>query len=63
MSAPRKYPWEQWFARKRLRLVKGQQYDCQPHSMAQQVRNAAYDYGVRVSIQIIGDVVLVTIGD
>ena len=36
-----RYPWGRWLKRKRLVLVKGRDFDCQPHSMAQQVRNAA----------------------
>ncbi len=55
------YPWDDWFARKKpFVLKKGIDYKCQPHSMAQQVRNAALTRGVQVSIQIQGKILVVT---
>ena len=55
-----RHPWDSWFNRKRFRLEKGVDYTCMPHSMAQQVRNAAFVRNVKVSIAIEGDVVVVT---
>ena len=48
-----KYPWDKWMARKTpLRLTRGVDYDCQPHSMAQQFRNAANRDGLSISVSI-----------
>ena len=56
------YPWHRWLRRRSLlRLVRGEDYACQPHSMAQQVRNAAVREGVGVSVHIDGDVVAVLV--
>lgn len=55
------YPWGRWFAKSRIRLVRGKHFDCMPHSMAVQIRTAAPNYGVSVSIKIKEDVLLVTI--
>lgn len=47
------YPWDKWMNRKTpLKLVRGRDYHCQPHSMAQQCRNAAGRYGVSISVSI-----------
>ncbi len=55
-----RYPWERWLRRKtKLVLVYGTDYQCQPHSMAQQCRNAATRSGVRLSIHIDGDTITV----
>jgi hypothetical protein len=35
-----------------LKLVRGKDYHCQPHSMAQQCRNAAGRRGVSISVSI-----------
>lgn len=51
-----RHPWKQWLSRKRkFCLVKGKDYSCQTHSMAQQFRNLASKMNLRVSIQIRGD--------
>ena len=68
MVAPKKfgrrYPWETWFARKRFTLVRGRDYDCLTHGMAQTVRNAAASDKFRVKVrlevledEIVGEVV------
>lgn len=56
-----RYPWKRWFAphRRRLSLVRGTDYDCQPHSMAIQVRLHAPKFGRRVSVTIDEDTVTV----
>lgn len=46
------YPWSKWFGRKRFQLVRGKHYHCQPHSMSVQVRNAAANRGLWVSVRI-----------
>lgn len=60
MSATLKYPWKVWFKRKRYILLKGKHFHCQPHSMAQLVRNQAHRRNRRVSISIDGDEVTIT---
>lgn len=60
------YPWNDWFKRAEFTLertrgkVKGD-YDCMPHSMAQQIRTAASRYGKRVSIKFDEDRLTVTV--
>lgn len=57
----RKYPWDRWLRRRRLVLTRGVQFHCEPHGMAQQVRNAAAKRNKRVSININGSTVRVEI--
>ncbi len=59
MTKP-KYPWDNWFSRKQLRLVRGRDYTCMPHSMAQQIRNKATVVDKSVSIRIENEVLIVT---
>lgn len=59
-SPNRRYPWERWFSKRKFTLVKGRHYECQPHSMAQQVRSAASKYGCRVSIKLEGETITAT---
>ena len=47
-----KYPWDRWFRRKRFTLVKNKDYDCMTHSMAIQVRQAAWKREIQVSVRI-----------
>lgn len=49
-----KYPWTKWFAYtpRKLTLIKGKHFNCEPHGMAQQIRNKAAQYRVIVSIRI-----------
>ena len=49
------YPWKKWLSQTRLELVRGVDYECQPHSMAQQVRNVAHSRGVKVQHITISD--------
>ena len=49
------YPWEKWFAKNRFILFRGKQYNCQPHSMGVQIRNAAAKRNLSVSVYIDGD--------
>lgn len=36
----KRYPWEKWFKKRRkFTLVKGKDFNCQPHGMAQQIRS------------------------
>src|ERR1700681_2725127 len=36
-----KYPWEEWFERRRVVLMRGEDYRCSQSTMAQTIRNAA----------------------
>ena len=47
-----RYPWDKWFKRNKTVLVRGEDYECQPHSMGVQVRDAAAKRGLRVSVEI-----------
>lgn len=51
----RKYPWKEWFRKRRLQLVRGRDYDCSPGSFAQQLRNAASVYGIGISVETTED--------
>lgn len=68
------YPWNKWFSktrftvcRKKTTIIQGEtrvergDYDCMPHSMAQQIRTAASRYGKRVSIKFDEDRLTVTV--
>ncbi len=57
---PVRYPWDKWFKQPKLRLFRGRDYLCMPHSMGQQVRNAASIRGLRVSVYIRGEGITVT---
>lgn len=46
------YPWARWLERKRLRLIQGRDYHCQPHGMASQIRAYARRNGLRSHICI-----------
>lgn len=47
-----RYPWDDWLSKPAVQLERGIDYVCQPHAMAQQVRNAAAARGLRVTIRI-----------
>lgn len=48
----RRYPWASWFSLKSFSLIRGEDYDCLPHGMAQMVRNVAARRGLRVSVSL-----------
>lgn len=60
-SKPKRHPWDKWFGYRQFTLRKGRQYTCQSYSMAQQVRNAAAERDVKVSIRILNDRITVTV--
>lgn len=47
-----RYPWSQWFRRGAFVLVRGQDYQCQPHGMVSAVRYAAKAHRIRVNIEV-----------
>lgn len=46
------YPWLKWLKKKKLYLKRGKDFEALPHSMAQQLRNAAFRYGYVVSVKV-----------
>lgn len=59
----RKYAWEAWFAGGRVVLSRGVHYDCSQSTMAQSVRNAASQRGLRVRIEDTGtEIILEVVG-
>lgn len=61
--AYQRHPWDRWFSKKSFTLVKGKDFACQPHGMAQAVRNAAAmdKFRKSVSIHIEGETITVTV--
>ncbi len=55
------HPWDRWFSHKTFRLVRYKHYHCQPHSMAAQVRNAAGNRKLLVSVLMDEGLITVTI--
>ena len=55
------HPFDKWFKQKRTKLVRGKHFNCMPHSMGIQIRNAAKKRKVKVSIHIQGDILIVSI--
>lgn len=45
------YPWEQWFAKGRFKLVHGKHFHCTLSGMTINVRQAAKRLGLRVRIE------------
>lgn len=69
MAVAIRHPWDRWFCRgpyrdrgpfRRVCLRRIRDYDCMPHSMAVQIRNAAAARGLHVSVRIEEDVITVT---
>jgi hypothetical protein len=55
-----RYPWDVWLSKSKLILRRGRDYSCQPHSMAQQVRNAASARGILVSVVLVDGTITVS---
>jgi hypothetical protein len=63
---PLRYPWDQWFqkaTKKPVKLVRGEHFPCQVHSMAVQVRTAASRRGLSVCVTIADDRVTLKVTD
>lgn len=52
-----RHPWDEWFARKKLRLRRGKDFDCQPYLLAQQIRNEARRREITVTVSVLDDFV------
>lgn len=48
----RKYPWTDWLKRDKVSMTRTKDFTCMPHVMAQQIRNFARQYGLKVSVRI-----------
>ena len=55
------YPWDKWFEKNRFVLIQGEDFLCQVHGMAVQVRQRAAERGLKVSVQTDGDMLYVTV--
>lgn len=55
-----RHPWDKWFKKRKFRLTRGVHFDGMPHAMSVQVRSAARDRDIRVSVTINGDTLTVT---
>lgn len=47
-----RYPWDKWFRRKKFVLRRGRDFMCMTHGMAVQVRTAAKNRNLQVSVMI-----------
>jgi hypothetical protein len=48
----KEHPWDRWFIKPRITLKRGRDFDCQPHSMGVQIRQAAKKRGLHFSVRI-----------
>ena len=53
------HSFDKWFKHKQCKLVKGKHYTCMPHSMSVQLRNAAKKRGLKISVHIQGEILIV----
>ena len=52
------HPFDKWFRCKQCKLVKSKHYTCMPHSMSVQLRNAAKKRGLKISVHIQGEILI-----
>ncbi len=57
------YDWPTWLGALPITLMRGEHYRCSQAAICQQIRDAASDSGIRVSIEDRGDRVTVRRGD
>jgi hypothetical protein len=55
-----RYPWDQWFRRRKFILRRGVDYLCQPYTMMILIRMKAAQRGMKVSVNIREDELTVT---
>jgi hypothetical protein len=53
----RLYPWSEWIDGSAWRLERGTDFDCEPTSMASQIRDYASRHGLLAVARVDGDVV------
>jgi hypothetical protein len=51
----RRYTWDKWLKEGSFVLVRGRDFTCMTHGMAQMIRNVASKKGFRVSIRIVSN--------
>jgi hypothetical protein len=57
-----RYPWDTWLARVgTFRLRRNEDFDCATHGMAIQIRTAAWNRKMRVSVLTEGDTLIVRV--
>lgn len=63
MANVTKYNYDKLFKKKRFVMKRGKDFECMPHSMAQQIRNAAQKQHPKpsVSIQILDQELLIIV--
>lgn len=49
------YKWEEWFKERDFTIHRGRDYVCSQSGMAQQIRQAATRFGVRISLKDCGN--------
>jgi len=52
LGRPPKHPWAVWLGQEELVLVRGEDFDCEPYSMAMQLRRAAKSESKVVSVTV-----------
>lgn len=55
------YDWEEWFSRSRFTLWRGRDYLTGNYSFVQQLRNAATQRGLKISVEEDGNRITVTV--
>ena len=59
---PMVYPWPEWLrAGQEITLVKGKHFTCQGHGLAQQFRRRAAAVGLKVSISVTDEALIVSL--
>lgn len=55
------YQWDDWFSHQRFRLERGKHFSAQPHGMSIMIRQAAKKRGLRVSVHISEETIVVEV--
>jgi hypothetical protein len=56
-----RYPWDRWFRQRKFRLTRGREYRGMTHAMSVQVRSAAIKRGLRASVRVEEDSLVITL--
>jgi hypothetical protein len=57
---PRKYPWKTWFKNSVTHLVRGKDYQCEPYSLAIQIRRMSNILDIPVTVSVHAERVTIT---
>ena len=55
------YTWDDWFSHPKFKLERGKHFPCQSHGMSIMVRQAAYKRGLKVSVHIHEETLIVEV--